>query len=347
MKYKTRMAGKVAKLAKVIRSGACVAAMALMLLGAVSSQADAQRVDTSAIDALPGDIQLAIYGAIATIRGFDTASLELAVTVEPQAIAGLHEPAFLYEGFGVQRLGIDAYSQLDGDPSGRRLLAHLVLQDVFARRVILDVLLHYRVATTGITIDAGMARVVAPSQPDTRFFVLSAALLPQPLLGNISHAELVKLVVENDQLVNPAGNPGQPGDYAVLAFVLDRLPGGDAVIMQPAGTAGSPFSTEVVDFAGFRVAIARGSFALAELGRSITMELAHLPALGQDESPELRRLVATEKPLIAAAAPPQAVPAPPGDDIAARLRKLDALRDAGLVTQYEYEVKRQEILDSL
>ena len=84
-------------------------------------------------------------------------------------------------------------------------------------------------------------------------------------------------------------------DYAVLALVLDRLPGGDTVIIQPNG--GTSFLTEVVDFVGFRVGIARGSFALAELGRSITMELAHLPAPEQGESPEPRRLVATAKPL--------------------------------------------------
>ncbi|MDP6953694.1 MAG: hypothetical protein QGF53_13140 [Alphaproteobacteria bacterium] len=315
----------------------------LAILLGISGQANAQKIDTTAIDALPGEVQLAVYGAIATIRGFDTASLELAVTVQPQAVAGLHEPTFQYQGFSVQRIGIDAYSQRNDDPSGRRLLAHFVLQDVFARRVILDVLLHYRAAATGITIEAGMARVVAPIQPDTRFFVVPRALLPQPLLGNLTHAELVKLIVENDQLVSPSGDPHQPGEYAVMALVLDRLPDGDAVIMQPAG---APFSTEVIDFAGFRVAIGRGNFALADLGSSITMELAHLPALRQGESPELRRLVATEKPLMTAVAPPQAPPAAE-DDIEARLRKLDALRDAGLVSIFEYEVKRQEILDSL
>jgi hypothetical protein len=158
---------------------------------------------------------------------------------------------------------------LDGEPSGRRLLAQLVLQDLIDRRVILSVLLHHRVQETGVTIDAGIAQVVTPKQPDTRFFVVPAALLPQPLLGNMTHAELVKLAVENDHLVSPAANPSQPDDYAVLALALDRLPGGDTVFIQPNG--GTSFLTEVVDFAGFRVGIARGSFALAELGRSITM----------------------------------------------------------------------------
>jgi len=270
-------------------------ALMLTVMAGISSQASAQKIDTAAIDALPGDIQLAVYGAIATIRGFDTATLELPVTVEPPAIAGLYESTFRYIGFGLHRIDIDVYSQLDGEPSGRRLLAQLVLQDLIHRRVILSVLLHYRVQETGVTIDAGIAQVVTPKQPDTRFFVVPAALLPQPLLGNMTHAELVKLAVENDHLVSPAANPSQPDDYAVLALALDRLPGGDTVFIQPNG--GTSFLTEVVDFAGFRVGIARGSFALAELGRSITMELAHLPAPEQGESPEPRRLVATAKPL--------------------------------------------------
>ncbi len=192
----------------------------LAILLGISGQANAQKIDTTAIDALPGEVQLAVYGAIATIRGFDTASLELAVTVQPQAVAGLHEPTFQYQGFSVQRIGIDAYSQRNDDPSGRRLLAHFVLQDVFARRVILDVLLHYRAAATGITIEAGMARVVAPIQPDTRFFVVPRALLPQPLLGNLTHAELVKLIVENDQLVSPSADPKNPVQYPLMSLFI-------------------------------------------------------------------------------------------------------------------------------
>jgi hypothetical protein len=33
--------------------------------------------------------------------------------------------------------------------------------------------------------------------------------------------------------------------------------------------------------------------------------------------------------------------------LAERLRELEELHDADLITQYDYEVKRQEILDSL
>jgi hypothetical protein len=77
------------------------------------------------------------------------------------------------------------------------------------------------------------------------------------------------------------------------------------------------------------------------------MELAHLPVPEQGESPEPRRLVAADKPLqyVESASP---APVLAGEnDIALRLRKWEELHDADLITQYEYEVKRQEILDSL
>ena len=331
-------------MARVLRRWGRLGVMTLTFLASIAGHSEAQRENPASIDELPAEIQLAIYGAIATVRGLDTTQLDLAVTVESQAVAGLYDSAILYHGFAVRRVGIDALSQIEGDRTRRRLLAHLVLQDPADRSVLLDLLLHYRVVETGITIEAGMARVVAPNEPDVRYFVVSASDLPQTIADHMTHAELLKLAVENDLLATPIADASRPDEYAVLAFVLDRLPAEDALILR---SAGGSMVTEVADFLGFKVAIARGNFALADLGHVATFELLHLPVAKGNEPPELRRLEALAKPLTYVQTAPPADVMNSEDDIAARLRKLDELRDAGLIKQYEYEAIRQEVLDSL
>jgi hypothetical protein len=179
------------------------------------------------IDSLPADVQAAIYGMIATLRGIDLEGLGIPATVDRQALAGILEPGVNYGGFGVHKIVLENFTLVDGDAASKRLLGSLILQDAGNRRAILNFLLYYRIEKNAVRITEGIARVRAPREPDVRFFVLRAEQVPDVIEGRYNHAQLYHLALNNDLLGQAAADPAGLGDYAVLAFVLDRLPRDD------------------------------------------------------------------------------------------------------------------------
>ena len=90
----------------------------------------------------------------------------------------------------------------------------------------------------------------------------------------------------------------------------------------------------------------------------VFLPMAILPLIGavgfgfgrkrlKGQAPETVTAYPKPAPAQFAFAPPPKAPGAPTDDVAARLRKLDQLRDSGLLTDDEFEAKKAEILREL
>lgn len=137
------------------------------------------------------------------------------------------------------------------------------------------------------------------------------------------------------------GNPAQTADRARFSRELDRRePSSSAVddvrAWGPVETIRSESTTVTVNGRKVDPASVPGlREALAELA-------AGKPAAGD----HLKELLARAD--LFSAPDASGDPSSPAEDpVAARLRRLDQLREAGLVTDDEYARKRQEILDAL
>lgn len=142
------------------------------------------------------------------------------------------------------------------------LAAALSFVDASARRSNYSLVLRFRVDDQKIEVTDGDLAAIAPARPRTVVAFVPTAALTRAELAAPEAERLLRAALNNRAAHGSAG----PADHYAFSFLLDATPPAAQVALRtalsPQGVVGYPGKPAVVDFAGWRVVVQRGTFAL-------------------------------------------------------------------------------------
>ncbi len=294
---------------------------------------------------IPQHAKVAGFGVVLGLRGETVNPSSLPVRLTSEAASQLREPDFQYDRFVLHSVHVEDTGQVGDDPTDWRLLGLAVFEDIAARRVYTEFAAYYKMQPEGMSIYWAAASTRTPDVPTILWFAVEAGNVPEDYLSSPNHAQLLKLAGEVSlQGTQQEQDDATPKDYVVFAVSMDRFAASEEVTFK---VWGNGIDVLAYNLMGWPVGIYKGRMAARDIGRLIRFEMSSTVKgtprkISSLEHFPVRRIKSR---YVESASP---APVLAGEnDIALRLRKLEELHDADLITQYEYEVKRQEILDSL
>lgn len=225
----------------------------LPILPIVDTQVRAERAD---IDAL-------ILITAQELRGQTSGSSM--VTFAPNARIALQSDGFDYAGFGRPRYLLTRLVESEMNFNQIEVGAIMIFTDALLRRTSVSVLLTCTWSDDGqhIAVNAATINRLTPPQLQMVFSIVPADRVPQNLLMNSSHIELLLWIIAN-RATDTELTSGEFNDYFLFAMVYDRLaPGAGIKILiadDPDGTSGQAGNSQDLNYSGWHVAMLRGIF---------------------------------------------------------------------------------------
>ena len=216
---------------------------------------------------MPPDAVLAAGAVVAALRGDDLRAIENARFASGVGEA-LRENDFAYEGFTWGKASLFKYDPLAGNPKGRDILGKLDFDDSLGRRASVFYSAQYIAVPGGIEITAARAAPISAESPESLFYVVPAASVPQAGLPT-SHADLLAFAKANGASWGSGLEiKGGKQDYVILVMVMDRLSASAKADVRLAeseiGTKGHGGASKYLLDRGWRAGIVPGTFALDE-----------------------------------------------------------------------------------
>ena len=216
---------------------------------------------------MPPDAVLAAGAVVAALRGSDLGAIRNARFASGVGEA-LREKDFAYQGFTWDEASLFRYSPLQDDPQGRDLLGKLDFADSLGRRASVFYSAQYVAVPGGIEITAAQAAPISAEVPESRFYIVPLAAIPQEGLPT-SHADLLAFAEANGASWDSGAEiKGGKQDYVILVLVMDRLsPSAKADVRLSGsriGTKGQGGASKYLVDRGWRAGIVSGTFALNE-----------------------------------------------------------------------------------
>jgi hypothetical protein len=328
------------------------------------------RAALAALEARHTPDALAVTRAIgARLRGLDVPAGDYRVGMgDATLLDGLAgdlggDPPWLIDGFSLLGLGISA-----ADPAARMLRGVIAFTDSYRRRRMIEFTADYRLEGKAIIVNRVLAEPVYASLPAVVTLFVPRRDFPDDFWLRESSLDSL-LALANERAISfamPWQIPTDPDTYLVFAFFFDAVDPlasvGLRIADEAEGPAGDTSRTAVLRQGPWRVAIAEARFGFAA-EPSIYFKATHSPAAaaGEQRQTLLAGVFSNRLPdpnddvvLIAPTAPPQPAPAQPvakpaedDGDFVIRLQRLRRLLDEGLITEEEYKIKRQRIIDEL
>ena len=213
------------------------------------------------------DAVLAAGAIVAALRGSDLGAIGSA-RFAPGVGEALREKDFAYEGFTWGEASLFKYVPLADNPKGRDVVGKLDFADALGRRASVLYGAQYVAVPGGIEITAAQAAPISAESPESRFYIVPAAAVPQGGLPT-SHADLLAFAEANGASWDSGVEiKGSKQDYVILVVVMDRLsPSAKADVRlaeSEIGTKGVGGASKYLVDRGWRASIVSGAFALDE-----------------------------------------------------------------------------------
>jgi hypothetical protein len=317
---------------------------------------------------VPPEVKMVSAAIALRLRGVEVKDgVDHLVVFEPAAVRSLPVPRFNYVGFWLPSAIVTGFRLLPEKPPAAEVEGVLHFEDALGRRAFVGYTARYTAVGKNIHVTwAGVTTTVPPAPRIVAFFLPAERLTEAALEKFESNLEAFDFVTANAIRVNESGPlPRRKRDYYVVVFFMDRIGPADKVSIGIGTSRDGPFreaaATFAVDHGGWNVVMIRMKFALngkdETFFRATYQPGGRIPGLDRQAvgagvfsttvPPPDATKVAPIAPPAAQPAPAAAPPAADESDPVKRLQVLQDLRRQGLISDDEYKLKRQQILDSL
>lgn len=273
-----------------------VIAMALVAFAAITSQpALAQTAD-----GVTPDARLAANAMVIALRDMKIDTAVMPVRFEPGVREVIVDPKFKLNGFFLNRMLVERYTDVPSNPTHRHIVATVMFQDLANRGVMITFSAKYRIENGTMVIYQAVADYVSPVEPVLTWYVVPANKVPGDLFaGTYKLAQIHYFIAANGlgKLSTQAMNT--VGDYYIFGMMMDRLAHDDKLTFRASvkrdGAVQPALNVPVANIGGWRIATFRARFAPKDIGKNVVLFAQHQPGTLPGKPAAKNKMIAITK----------------------------------------------------
>ncbi|MBT7943499.1 MAG: hypothetical protein HN719_09105 [Alphaproteobacteria bacterium] len=217
------------------------------------------------------DARHVINAMVLSLRSKEIDPKIIPVQFSDVARSQLAEVGFAFDGFFFLQARLAVYEAIEDAPNSRKIVGHLVFQDVGNRRIILGFVATYSVEANRIVVWEATTGTVTPDTPTVAWYVLPSEILPPGFFTQNGHAQILEFATEYALGALDPLAMATPGNYTIVGFALDRLAEGDSLEFTATITGQDPVALYTANFNGWYIGAFSGAFAPADLGPGLQL----------------------------------------------------------------------------
>jgi hypothetical protein len=243
--------------------------LAVAIYPVTSAEAQSPPLSLQHVQELPADLNIVLDSTLNLLTNPTFSNSDVWPTqYSPQALKGVRDPLFSFEGFYLRNVFITQYELSKTSPD--TVLAGLTVElvDQFSRRALVAFSFEFKSQKMGIFVSKAISRPIIASNPKFRLFIVAENNIPNSFWkSNPNYTNTLSMLLKH------AVDPKRPETfvrgkqkYIVFALGQDRMSPLQGLLLvasnDPNSSKGSAVGSKAYDFDGWRLATLTGKFSL-------------------------------------------------------------------------------------